>query len=132
VLGGQTDLVFVTPAFALASQKEGKLRIIGATSSQRISYAPSIPTLAEQGFPGFELDTWNGFMAPRGTPADVVDLLNRSINDVMRQPDTAAKLLETGHEVQPMAPRDFDAFIRQQYERWGRTIRERKLQVEDA
>lgn len=131
LLGGQLDLAFVTPAFAQGASATGKVRIIGASSAQRLALAPNIATLAEQGFTGIDLDTWYGLMAPPGTPLDIRQQLHEEVNAVLNQPAIAQKLREGGHEPSPMSMRQFADFITSETDRWGQLIRERKIVIDD-
>lgn len=127
LLGGQIDLTIVTPTFAQSAGAAGKVQIIGLSSSERASMAPAIPTLAEQGFPDLDLDTWYGLMAPPGTPTDIRQRLNQEINAVLAQPAVTQKLREGGHELTPMSIPGFADFIAREIARWGLLIRERNV-----
>lgn len=131
LLAGQIDLLFVTPAFAKGAASTGKLGIIGTPSIKRLHQAPDIKTLAEQGFPGLDVSTWLGMMAPPGTPADIRQRLNQEVNTLLQQPKVAQKLLGCGDEVAPMSMPEFAAFVATEYSRWGQVIREEKISIDE-
>jgi tripartite-type tricarboxylate transporter receptor subunit TctC len=130
VFGGQIDLVFITPAMALSTSKAGRTQIMGASSSGRISSAPEIATLSEQGFAGLNLDTWNGIMAPTGTPLQIRKKLNAEINAILAIPEVAKKLSEAGHEVSAMSTNQFDYFLKYEYDRWGKVIKAKQIKID--
>ena len=130
VLGGQIDLVFVTPAFAQANADVGKLIIIGASSAKRLSQAPGIKTLAEQGVAGVESSSWNGLMAPPGTPEDIRRRLNADVNALLQRADLVEKLQQSGHEPAAMSRVEFTEFLASEYARWGRLIRDQKITID--
>lgn len=127
LLAGEVDLAWATPEFALQAASQGKASIVGASSATRISRAPSIAPLAEQGFPGVDLDTWYGLFAPPGTPAIAKGELHDAANAAMADPDAAAKMRQAGHELRPMSIADFAAFIEADRRRWRALVEARRL-----
>lgn len=130
LLAQQVDLAWATPEFALQLASKGKALIVGASSAGRIERAPGIPSLAEQGFPGLDLDNWYGFFAPPATPLAVIERLHAAINAALVDPQTAEELRQGGHEVKPMSIKEFDGFVQADRKRWRDLIQTRKLTFE--
>lgn len=98
LLGGQLPVVVDTPTALRGQLAAGKVRAIGVTSSSPSSLVPGVKPIAEQGFNGFEVFAWNALFAPRGTPPQVITLLNGSMNKVLARPEVRQRLLELGFE----------------------------------
>jgi tripartite-type tricarboxylate transporter receptor subunit TctC len=109
---------------ALSHIKGGRLRAIAVTSDKRSSELPSVPTIAESGFKGFEASTWFGFSVPAGTPEPIVKQLNTEINKALKAPDVRAKLMSEGGEVLGGTSAQFASLLRTDLVRWGRIVRE--------
>lgn len=131
LMGNQIDLMFVPPAVAVAQAQAGKLRIVGSTAAQRLAQYPDLPTLAEQGFSGFEGSTWFGVFAPSRTPPEVLDQLNREFQQVLQSPETAARLATLS--MTPLGgPRAaLTELQRDSRARWAKLITERGIKLED-
>lgn len=127
VLGGQLPLVVVNAVEVLPHVKAGKLRVLAALSSQRVTTLPDAPTIAESGFPGFEASVWHAFIAPRGTPPAVVETLSAEIQKALSLPDVKQRLAALGAEVSPAGPEPLGTFVRAERERYGKLIREAKI-----
>lgn len=123
LLGGQVQLFFATMPAAIPFVKAGKLRALAVTSSQRSATLPDLPTISESGLPGYNAVTWYGLLAPRGTPVEVVERLNRETNDILRQPDMREKLLAQGFEPAGGAPAEFAAFIGSEMAKWAKVVK---------
>jgi tripartite-type tricarboxylate transporter receptor subunit TctC len=130
LLGGQVDLAWVTPEFAAGVARDGKAVIVGASSRMRIARAPQVRTLSEQGFHGFDLDTWYGLVAPPGTPRPIRERLHAWVNEVLGERDTAERLRAAGHETQVLSLAEFEAFMARDRERWSELMRVRRLAIE--
>ena len=130
VLGGRVGVMLAAAPTVLPHIRSGKLRGIAMTGAQRSAFAPEIPTVAESGFPGFDVVIWNALFAPGATPAAVLAKLHGEINRILAQPDVKDVLLNQGAEVQPMSDAAFRALLKTEYERWGRVIREAKIRVD--
>ena len=107
LLGGQLDFMF-DPGIGLQNVKAGKLKLLAVGSSKRSPLFPDVPTLDEAGLKGFDADTWFGFYAPAGTPADVVSRLNREINKALGTQGVKDRILAIGGIPAPMSPSDFN------------------------
>jgi tripartite-type tricarboxylate transporter receptor subunit TctC len=124
LLAREAHLLFLTPLALGPHVRAGKLRAIGVTSSKRTPVAPDVPTLAEAGLAGFDVDNWHTLFAPRGTPAEIVGRLNAELNRVLNQPAVKQQLLaQQGAEAWPSTPGEARAHVRAEVEKWGRIVR---------
>ena len=114
----------VTPHF-----KAGRLRALGMTSPQRVAALPDVPTMAEQGFKGHEADTMTGMLLPAGTPKALVDKWYAETVRIMALPDVKERVAEMGFLTVLNAPPAFTAQIREEVARWGKVIRDAKIEV---
>lgn len=130
LLAGQVDMLLVQVPYAEQQVKAGKLKILGLTSANRNASYPGIPTMAEQGFPGYVAETWSGILVPKGTPAEIKTKLARAINEFVSSPAGQAQLKEIGFEVMTGGPVEFGSFISTEHERWGKLIRARGITVQ--
>ena len=124
-VGGQVQLHINSLPTALPYVKNGKLRALGVTSSQRSQIAPDIPTIAEAGgLPGYEATGWYGLLAPAGTPAGVVKRLNDEIQRQLRDRDVRDRLTSMGFEPYGNTPEQFLEYIKADIAKWGKVVRE--------
>ncbi|MGZ5033336.1 MAG: Bug family tripartite tricarboxylate transporter substrate binding protein [Usitatibacter sp.] len=130
VLGGQLPLVAVNAIEVLPYVKAGKLRVLAVMSAERVATMPDVPTIAESGYPGFEASVWHAFIAPRGTPAAVVEKLKAEIHKALAAADVKERLAGLGAEVSPTEPAELGTLIRTEYERYGKLIREAKIKAD--
>jgi tripartite-type tricarboxylate transporter receptor subunit TctC len=126
LLGGQIDYTF-DPGIAFSHVRSGRLRLLAVGSAKRISMFPDTPTLQELGLPGFDVGTTHGFWMPAGTPAPIVERLNREINRTLAMPAVADAIRSLGAEPTPMTPAQFGDVIRADKERYAKIVRERKI-----
>jgi len=110
--------------------REGKLRAIAVTSLQRSPSAPELPTVAESGYPGFDVTIWYGVLAPAGTPPAIVRRLHLEIAKALAQPDLRAKLAEQGLEPIGNSPDEFAAIIRRETPTWAKVIKDAGIQAD--
>ena len=122
LLGKQVDLLN-SSASAIPHIRAGRMKAIGVSSLKRIESLPNVPTVAEAGFPGFEERSWVGFFVPAGTPAPVVNLLNKEINQVLGQPDVVAAFKGLGMDIHQGSPADFRRYVQREIASWGKMIR---------
>lgn len=128
LLSGDVDTLLVQVPYAMQQVKAGRLKILGLSSLTRNPQWPDIPTVAEQGFPGYAAETWSGLLVPKGTPAAVQATLARAMHEVLNMPSAQAQLKEIGFDVSPNGGRtEFASFIRSENERWGKLIRARNI-----
>ena len=130
VLAGRVPVMMSGYVVAFPHIKAGTLRALAVTSRQRAGILPDVPTIAEAGYPAYVLDTWTGFFAPAGTPAGLVDKLNREIQGALVTPAVQAQLAATGAEAAVTSPGEFAAFVRQEWESYGKLVRRLHLTVE--
>jgi len=111
LLSGQSDFMFDNLAASAPLIKDGKVKALAVTTTQRSSLLPDVPTVEESGVKGFDLGTWFGVFTTGGTPAAVVDKLNKAYSQALMQPDVRQRLLTMGSEVKPMSEKEFAAFV---------------------
>ena len=122
LLAGQVQVSFPPIGSSIQFVRAGQLRALATTGVARMKVLPDIPTIAEF-VPGYEAYAWDGIGAPRGTPADVVDKLGRSIDAILAEPGMQARLADLGAEPMPMRPSELAEFIASETEKWGKVIR---------
>jgi tripartite-type tricarboxylate transporter receptor subunit TctC len=130
LIGGQIDMVFETVAAARPMIDSGKVKVLGVTSAKPLADLPQARPLAEEGLPGFEMQSWQGIFAPAGTPAPVVDKLAREIAAIVHSPEVSAKLQMLGLTPDGRGPADFVAFQRSEIEKWGKVIKDAGIQAD--
>ena len=130
LLGGQTDYMFATPQAVLGMLAGGKLHALAVTSAQRIAVLPNVPTVAEQGYKGFEAVDWKLIVAPAGTPADIVKRLNAATAKALTQPALLAKLAEEGSNAMSGSPQEVANYLKSEQAEWGAVIREAGIKFE--
>ncbi|MBB3013150.1 Bug family tripartite tricarboxylate transporter substrate binding protein [Cupriavidus alkaliphilus] len=130
LLGGHITMMFDNLPSALPVVREGKLRALGITSAKRSASAPDIPTLAEQGLPGFEADSWFAVFAPANTPKEVVAKLNAELNRIFTLPEVQAKLKTLGLDPVLGTPEKLAAYQRQEIAKWARVVKESGAKAE--
>lgn len=130
LLTGQVVLLFDQPVSSMPHVKAGKLRVLGITSGQRFSTMPDIPTVAEQGLPGFETVSWSGICAPGGTPRPVVNRIQSEVSRVLKLPEIRDRLLRDGIEPIGGTPEEFQAHIKREMQKWGKVVRDAKVAVQ--
>ena len=130
LMGGQVDLFITTPAGVVSQIQGGRLKGMAVTSKQRLSSLPSVPTAAESGLNGYELDSWFALYAPAGTPADVVQQLNTEINKILVTAETKKKAEESGTSVEAWTPQQLAEFTKKELDYWGKVIKGAKITLE--
>jgi tripartite-type tricarboxylate transporter receptor subunit TctC len=128
--GGHVDAMFATLPSAVALIKGGKLRALAVTGQSRSPALPDVPTAREAGLPGLVVTTWNGVLAPAGTPPAVVDRLAQALKQAVDDPDIRNKLAAVGAEPLYTPPRAFAAVIRDDYARWSSLIKKAGIKVD--
>ncbi len=130
VLGGQLPILIDTISGARPGLSSGKLRPIAVTSAKPSALLPGVPSVAEQGVPGFDVSAWNALYAPRGTPAAIITRLNAEVAKVLAQPDVQQRLLQLGHEPVGGTPAELAAFEKSEREKWGPIIKKAGLKAD--
>lgn len=125
VMGGQAQVLFNGMLATYPAVKDGKLKALAISSAKRFAAAPDIPTVAETaGLAGFETGSFQGIVAPAGTPAEVVAKMHATITKILATPEMQDRLAKAGAETRPGSPADFGAFIRSEKERWAKVVKE--------
>jgi len=130
VLGGEVGITYPNISEAIPHVRTGKLIVLGVTGAKRSPALPDVPTVAEAGLPGYEFVTWHGVLAPKGTPAAIISLLNGKIRETLTAPDLAHFFGQMGFEIVASTPEEFTAQLKRESEKWGRVIRERHICAE--
>jgi tripartite-type tricarboxylate transporter receptor subunit TctC len=123
VLSGQVQVFITTPPSVMGHVQAGKLKGLAVAGKSRHPGLPGVPTTAEAGLKGFELEAWVAIFAPAGTPADVVSKLSAGIKQALDQPDTKARANTAGIELRYLPPEQLDALVKSETEFWTRTIK---------
>src|SRR5262249_15628164 len=121
LLGKQVDVLFDTVSAVLGQVQSGQLKALAVTGKDRFPIVPNIPTAIESGMlPGYDVTTWYGFFAPRGTPPEVVAKLNKTLNAVITEDAVRERLGKAGVIVQGSTPEAFATFLAAEYARWDK------------
>ena len=129
LLGGRVQVMFDTLPPSIEHIRAGKLRALAVTTATRLEALPDIPSVG-QFLPGYEASGWQGVGAPKGTPAEIVDLLNKEINAGLADPKMQARLADLGGTVVAGSPADFGRLIVDETEKWGKVIRAAGIKAE--
>jgi tripartite-type tricarboxylate transporter receptor subunit TctC len=130
VLAGQVPMMVSGVVTALPHHKTGRLRIIATTGATRTQVTPEIPTIAEAGVPGYEFDSWTGFLAPTGTPPAIVAQVQAEAARISKLPDIRERLTAAGFEVVGGSSEAFETLIRSNHARLGKVIRDARIKAE--
>jgi tripartite-type tricarboxylate transporter receptor subunit TctC len=124
LMGGRVQLSITNTLTAGPLVRSGKLKALAITSPQRVQALPDLPTVAESGVPGYDLRSWYGFLAPKGTPAAITNVINRESIAVVNAPEMKARLAAEGADAaSPNTPEQFRGFIDAETARWGKIIK---------
>ncbi|KJK25891.1 ABC transporter substrate-binding protein [Burkholderiaceae bacterium 16] len=124
LMGGQVDMSFETMPSVINHIKAGKLRALAVTADQRSALLPNVPTLAEAGVPGIQMNAWYGVYAPAGAPPATLQKLSAALATILKDPDTVRRLNDVGALPGTLNATQFDAFSRAEYARYGKLIAE--------
>jgi tripartite-type tricarboxylate transporter receptor subunit TctC len=130
VLGGQVLTMFATPVAAMPYIKTGRLRPLGVSSLKRLAFLPDVPTIAESGYPGFEVNNWYGMLAPAGTPHELVTRLNTTVNALLAMPDVKERINGLGAEPQPGTPEQFAQRVSKEVSGWTQVLGKRRSRAQ--
>ena len=123
--------ITITSVLETAPQiKAGRLRAIGVTSTKRSVALPEVPTIAESGLPGYEFNAWHVFVAPKGTPAAVVNLLRDRVKSAVASAEVVRQLEDQGLELVVSTPEELGAFLKSELGKWGKVVKERGMRAE--
>lgn len=130
LVGGQVQMGIISIASTIQHVRGARLRALAVSSPKRAGVVPDLPTIAESGYPGFEVRSWYGLLAPSGTSTALIDKLNASVAAVLRQPDVIARLASDGAEPGGDSPAEFAAYIRSEVERWSRVVKSADIRAD--
>ena len=121
VMGRHADILFDTVSALIGQVKSGQLKALAVTGKDRFPAVPDVPSAAESGLlPGYDVTTWYGMFAPKGTPEPVVAKLNTVLNEILADENVRARMVAVGVLVKDSSPEEFGAFMRSEYKRWER------------
>ena len=129
LLGGQVQVYFAPLSTSIEYVRTGKLRALGVTTAARVAALPDVPPLGDF-VPGYETSTWYGIGAPKKTPAEIVDRLNKEINVSLADPGMAARLAALGSSAFPVSPDEFGKFIADETQKWAKVIKFARIEPE--
>jgi tripartite-type tricarboxylate transporter receptor subunit TctC len=125
MVGGQAQVMFNGMVATYPFVKDGKLKVLAISSAKRFSAAPEIPTVAESAaMPGFETGSWQGIVAPAGTPPEIVNRLHATVIKILATAEMKDRLDKAGAEVRAMSPAEFGGFIRDEKRRWAKVVKD--------
>ena len=130
LMGGQVDMMFEQMYSAMPAIKSGRLRALAITSRVRSPLLPQISTMAELGFPAVEVQNWQGLVGPKGMSPELIKTLNAVCNQALQNAEVREKILSQGNEVGGGPPDLFAALIRAESPRWGKVVRDAKIEPE--
>ncbi len=130
LIAGNVQLMFDSMPSSAGAVREGKLRALAVTTAGRQAAFPDLPTVAEAGVPGYEISTWYGIWAPAGTPAGVVARLQAAVASALRGAEARERMAALGAQPVADAPEDFARFVRSEFERWGRLVRDARIKAD--
>jgi tripartite-type tricarboxylate transporter receptor subunit TctC len=129
-VGGQTEVMMNGMLATYPHVQSGKLKLLGVSKKTRMPLIGEVPTIAEQGVPGFESGTWQGVLVANGTPQPVIDRLNAELIRAIRTPDVRARLAGQGAEVVTMTPAEQDKFFNQERARWAQVVAQANIKLD--
>lgn len=128
ILSGQVPFMFATTLGILPRVRSGQVRALAVSSAKRIAAAPELATVAESGLPGFDTAAWFGIFAPADTPKPIIDRLSVEVVKALALPTLRRRLIDLGAEPLGSRPDEFGAFVKAEYEKWGKMIRDANIQ----
>jgi tripartite-type tricarboxylate transporter receptor subunit TctC len=129
MLAGQVQVVFSPIPTTIQQIRAGKLRALAVTSETRSRALPELPTIGEF-VPGYEFSTWNGLVAPKNTPGEIIDKIYNEIDTALADPEIMTRFAEVGSVPKSMTPADFGKFVAEDTEKWGKVIQAAKIRVD--
>lgn len=123
LLGGQVDMMFEQLYSAVPNMRSDKLRALAITSTKRSPLFPDIPTMIEAGVPQFEVENWQGLIAPAATPRQILSPLNEIVNKALADPGLRAQMLSQGNEIVGGSSEQFAAYVTTETDKWGKVVR---------
>lgn len=123
LVSGETDITFANLLAVQSFINSGQLQVLAVTSDKRSPIMPNVPTMAESGLPGYELNGWFGIWAPAGTPKPIIDALNREIAKVLDDAEVRSRLEKDGAAINGGSPEDFERYVKSEYAKWDKIIK---------
>jgi len=130
LIAGTIPMMFLPIHVALPKIKAGQIKVLGSTLKARHPLFPDIPSLHEQGVTNYDVDLWIGVWAPAGISAKLLDKYNTDIRAIVAQPDMREQLAGQGLVPNTMTPEEFSKLVKDDYEKWGRVMREAKIKAD--
>ena len=129
LLGGQIPAMIATPPTALPHVKAGKIRALATTGAARAALMPDVQTVAESGYTGYEATNWYAYLAPAGTPKDVLARLHRELVEALNAPDVREQLDRQGIDAKPGTPEELTKYMERELATWGKVVKTAKIQA---
>ncbi|MEB0060125.1 tripartite tricarboxylate transporter substrate binding protein [Variovorax sp. LG9.2] len=130
LIGGQIDVAFEPIGSVLPFEKSARVKFLGFATLKRYAAAPKVPTLSEQGLPGFEAVPWTAILVPKGTPPSVIQQLNQAINQVLKKPELVEAFAQTGSYPVGGSPSDAKTYLMEENAKWGKAVKASGAQVD--
>jgi tripartite-type tricarboxylate transporter receptor subunit TctC len=130
LIAGTVQAMFDSVPASAGAVRDGRLRALGVTTRNRIAPFPDLPTIAEAGVPGYEIATWYGIWAPARTPSAIIARLQQAVASAARNPETRARFDALGAEPVADSPEDYARFVRAEFDRWGKLVRDAKIKLD--
>jgi tripartite-type tricarboxylate transporter receptor subunit TctC len=130
VVAGHVQIIPVSAGPIMGFVRSGQLRVLAAASPRRLTYFPDVPTTAEAGLPGYEMTTWFGLVAPKGTPDAVVQTLHQAVERMLKDPVSVRRLEDAFLDLMPLSQKQFAEFVAAEFPKWEKTVRASGLQAE--
>jgi tripartite-type tricarboxylate transporter receptor subunit TctC len=130
LIAGTVQAMFDSVPASAGAVRDGRLRALGVTTRNRIAPFPDLPTIAEAGVPGYEISTWYGIWAPARTPPAIIARLQQAVATAARNPETRARFDALGAEPVADSPEDYARFVRAEYDRWGKLVRDARVKLD--
>jgi tripartite-type tricarboxylate transporter receptor subunit TctC len=130
VLAGQVQLFITTPPSVMQHVQAGKLKALAIAGKTRHPMLPNVPTTAEAGVPGVELEAWTGLFAPAGTPPAVVNKLSQEVKKALELPETKQRAAAQGVELRYQSPEALAEFLRKEIDYWGKVIKTANISLD--
>jgi tripartite-type tricarboxylate transporter receptor subunit TctC len=124
VIAGDVQLTFANMSDAVSQIEGGKVRALGVTTAKRSPAAPNVPTLAEQGIPGYATESWNALLAPKGTPQLIIDRLTTVISDMAKDESIQKRMTDFGSVAVANSPDDLARMLREETAQWVTLVKE--------
>jgi len=129
-IAGNIDILVSSVPSAMGQLKGGKLHPLAVTSAKRSAVLPDVPSVAESGVAGFDVSTWYGLLAPKGTPTAIVDLINAEVNKLLQMPEVQAAIHAQGAEPLPLSSAEFAQLLNTEYQQWQKIVEDSGVKIE--